>query len=173
VEAARAQALALAQAGDLRPDGVMGTRFQVLHDLVRQHSARLVDDRPLADDIDALMRRMRSNEVPTELLPERPRCPLHEPAGVVGFQGYTGKGFLILILILISGSWPHGAPIRLASKLPMSRIEHRTSNTRHRTSGAVGPSALRMDVGCSAFASRVPRQRQSRKEALGERVTVG
>lgn len=69
------QALALAQAGDLRPDGVMGTRFQVLHDLVRQHSARLVDDRPLADDIDALMRRMRSNEVPTELLPERPPMP--------------------------------------------------------------------------------------------------
>ena len=46
------QALALAQAADLRaPKTVMGRDFRKLHGLIRGVSAKLVNDRPLDDDI--------------------------------------------------------------------------------------------------------------------------
>jgi tyrosine ammonia-lyase len=69
------QALALAQAGDLRPGGAMGTQYQALRDLVRQHSARLDVDRPLADDIAAVRLLLESREAQDRLLPERPAAP--------------------------------------------------------------------------------------------------
>jgi histidine ammonia-lyase len=71
------QALALAQAGDLRPTGIMGADYEALHDAVREVSPRLTEDRPLAEEIAALTLRLQSEELQERLLPVRP------PAGVV------------------------------------------------------------------------------------------
>jgi histidine ammonia-lyase len=68
------EALALAQAADLRPGPalVMGADFQKLHDRVRSVSPKLIEDRPLFEDIDAVRQLLQREEVQAALLPPRP-----------------------------------------------------------------------------------------------------
>ena len=68
------RALALAQAADLRGGTIMGTEFRKLHRLVRQVSAPLTMDRPLADDIAALRTQLQSKHA-QRLLRPRPAGP--------------------------------------------------------------------------------------------------
>jgi tyrosine ammonia-lyase len=68
------QSLALAQAADLRGQDVMGSDYQKLHGLVRDVSPRLTVDRPLYEDIAAIVERIQSGQVQARLLP--PRAPV-------------------------------------------------------------------------------------------------
>jgi histidine ammonia-lyase len=68
------QALALAQAADLRGD-VVGERYAQLHGLVRSTSEKLADDRPLFEDIARVRDRLQSSEAQSKLLPPRPPAP--------------------------------------------------------------------------------------------------
>jgi histidine ammonia-lyase len=68
------QALALAQAADLRGAKIMGGDFRKLHRLVRGVSAYLGADRPLFEDIAALTAALQTG-APKGLLPPRPSAP--------------------------------------------------------------------------------------------------
>ncbi len=68
------QALALAQAADLRGAQIMGGDFRKLHRLVRRISPRLTNDRPLFEEIAALTARLQTEAAQRLLLP-RPAAP--------------------------------------------------------------------------------------------------
>jgi histidine ammonia-lyase len=68
------QALALAQAADLRGDKIMGGDFRKLHRLVREVSPKLTTDRPLFEDIAALTETLQTDGA-QHLLPPRPAAP--------------------------------------------------------------------------------------------------
>jgi histidine ammonia-lyase len=69
------QALALAQAADLRGGDLMGADYARLHALVRGVSGKLAADRPLFEDIARVNEQLRSPETQRELLPPRPPAP--------------------------------------------------------------------------------------------------
>jgi histidine ammonia-lyase len=69
------QALALAQAADLRGADVMGERYSQLHRLVRGVSEKLANDRPLFEDIARTHDLLQSPEAQRQLLPPRPASP--------------------------------------------------------------------------------------------------
>jgi histidine ammonia-lyase len=71
------QALALAQAADLRgrEKSVMGGDYRKLHKLIRGASARLADDRPLFEDIARVAALLQSQPAQRALLPPRPPAP--------------------------------------------------------------------------------------------------
>jgi histidine ammonia-lyase len=69
------QALALAQAADLRGGEVMGGDYAKLQRLTRGVSAKLGVDRPLADDIARLRDLLSSDKVQEQLLPPRSGKP--------------------------------------------------------------------------------------------------
>jgi histidine ammonia-lyase len=69
------QALALAQAADLRGPNVMGRDFRKLHGLVRAVSPRLTIDRPLFEEIAAMAARLQTDAAQRPLLPPRPAAP--------------------------------------------------------------------------------------------------
>ena len=66
------QALALAQAADLRGGDIMGRDYARLHGLVRGVSAQLAEDRPLFEDIARVNELLRSPATQAQLLPPRP-----------------------------------------------------------------------------------------------------
>ena len=66
------QALALAQAADLRGGKIMGGDFRKLHRLVRRISPKLTNDRPLFEDIAALAARLQEETAQRQLLAARP-----------------------------------------------------------------------------------------------------
>ena len=68
------QALALAQAAELRDAKVMGGDFRKLHKLVRSVSPKLMGDRPLFEEIAALSA-MLQTQAAQVLLPPRPSAP--------------------------------------------------------------------------------------------------
>jgi histidine ammonia-lyase len=69
------QALALAQAADLRGHEIMGGHYRQLHQLVRGVSARLLTDRPLFEDIASVTELLQSAAAQEQLLPPRPAGP--------------------------------------------------------------------------------------------------
>jgi tyrosine ammonia-lyase len=69
------QALALAQAADLRGGDLMGADYTRLHALVRGVSGQLAADRPLFEDIARVNEQLRAPETQRELLPPRPPAP--------------------------------------------------------------------------------------------------
>lgn len=69
------QAMALAQAADLRKADVMGTDYRRLHDLVRSVSDRLMQDRPLDGDIARVRELLQQDGVQKDFLPSRPAHP--------------------------------------------------------------------------------------------------
>jgi histidine ammonia-lyase len=69
------QTLALAQAADLRGGDVMGERYAQLHRLVRGTSEKLVNDRPLFEDIGRVRDLLQSAAAQDQLLPPRPSFP--------------------------------------------------------------------------------------------------
>jgi histidine ammonia-lyase len=69
------QALALTQAGDLRPPGMMGGAYQQLHDAVRGVSANLTSDRPLFEDIGRIVALLQDGVTQTRFLQARPPAP--------------------------------------------------------------------------------------------------
>ncbi len=69
------QALALAQAGDLRGREIMGGSYQELHEAVRGVSAKLESDRPLFEDIERVRDLLQSEEMQRRFLPDREPCP--------------------------------------------------------------------------------------------------
>jgi histidine ammonia-lyase len=69
------QALALAQAADLRGGDLMGRDYGRLHRLVRGVSPKLTVDRPLMEDIARVRNLLESDEAQAELLPPRPPAP--------------------------------------------------------------------------------------------------
>jgi histidine ammonia-lyase len=69
------QALALAQAADLRGGDVMGGHYRELHRWVREISEKLTADRPLFEDIARVCEWLKSAEVQTQVLPPRPLPP--------------------------------------------------------------------------------------------------
>jgi len=69
------QALALAQAADLRGGDVMGGDFRKLHGLVRGLSPRLTADRPLFEEIAAMTAELQTEGAQRLLLPPRPVAP--------------------------------------------------------------------------------------------------
>lgn len=71
------QALSLAQAADLRNDKtIMGVHYKKLHDLVRDVSPHLKEDRPLYEDIQKIEILLQSGEVQRSIFSERPPSPL-------------------------------------------------------------------------------------------------
>ena len=69
------QALALAQAADLRGGDLMGRDYAKLHQLVRGISEKLSVDRPLAEDILRVRELLESDGAQAQLLPPRPPAP--------------------------------------------------------------------------------------------------
>jgi histidine ammonia-lyase len=69
------QALALAQAADLRGGDLMGEDYAKLRGLVRGVSEKLSADRPLFEDIARVNELLRSPEAQKQLLPPRPPAP--------------------------------------------------------------------------------------------------
>jgi tyrosine ammonia-lyase len=69
------QAMALAQAADLRGGDLMGADYARLHQLVRGVSEKLTLDRPLTDDIVRVRELLESAAAQTQLLPPRPPAP--------------------------------------------------------------------------------------------------
>lgn len=72
------QALALAQAADLRGPGTMGGDFRKLHRWVRSLSSKLITDRPLFEDIQSVCARMQTETVQQSLLLPRAERPHHD-----------------------------------------------------------------------------------------------
>jgi histidine ammonia-lyase len=70
------QALALAQAADLRGGDVMGERYRELHEVVRSVSGKLENDRPLFEEIASLCELLKGSEAQQALLSPRPESPL-------------------------------------------------------------------------------------------------
>lgn len=69
------EALALAQAADLRKDEgkeVIGADYRKLYDLVRKVSPHVAKDRPLADDIGQVMSLLQSEDMQAECLGSKP-----------------------------------------------------------------------------------------------------
>jgi len=62
------QALALAQAADMRGANVMGGDYKKLYDVVRGVSAKLEGDRPLTEEIARVVELMQSEEVQKQCL---------------------------------------------------------------------------------------------------------
>lgn len=72
------EAMALVQAADLRNDpNLMGGGFRKFHDLLRDVSPVLKEDRPLFEDIEKVMALLQSEEVQAKCLKPRPLNPLH------------------------------------------------------------------------------------------------
>jgi histidine ammonia-lyase len=69
------QALALAQAADLRGGDVMGACYRELHRVVRGASPRLTADRPLFEEIPAVAALLQEPKLQAELLPQPPASP--------------------------------------------------------------------------------------------------
>jgi phenylalanine ammonia-lyase len=69
------QALALAQAADLRGGDVMGEQYAKLHRLVRGASEKLTIDRPLFEDIARVRDLLQSSAAQDQLLSPRPAVP--------------------------------------------------------------------------------------------------
>ena len=69
------QALALAQAADLRSGDLMGGDYAKLHRLVRSASKKLSADRPLVGDIMRVRELLESDDAQKQLLPPRPPSP--------------------------------------------------------------------------------------------------
>ena len=69
------QALALAQAADLRGGDVMGGSYARLHQLVRRASKKLANDRPLFEDLARVRDLLQSPGAQEQLLPPRPPGP--------------------------------------------------------------------------------------------------
>jgi len=69
------QALALAQAADLRGGDLMGKDYAKLHGLIRGVSEKLTVDRPLVEDIVRVRELLQSGDAQTQLLPPRPPAP--------------------------------------------------------------------------------------------------
>ena len=69
------QALALAQAADLRGHQVMGDDYRAFHGAVREISAPLKTDRPLFEEIAKATELLRSEAMQQRFLPPRPPCP--------------------------------------------------------------------------------------------------
>jgi histidine ammonia-lyase len=69
------QALALAQAADLRGGDLMGGDYAKLHQLVRGVSDKLLGDRPLSEDLVRVRERLESDDAQTQLLPPRLPAP--------------------------------------------------------------------------------------------------
>lgn len=69
------QALALAQAADLREGDVMGERYAQVHRLVRGVSEQLVEDRPLFEDIARVRDLLQSPHAQRQCLSPRPCAP--------------------------------------------------------------------------------------------------
>lgn len=74
------QALAVAQAADIRGDGVFGKAGRDFHAAIRQVSPHLLADRPLFEDIGRVIEVLKSPQVQRRLL--RPMTPC--PAGLMG-----------------------------------------------------------------------------------------
>lgn len=66
------QALALAQAGDLRPPDTMGQAYRDLHDAVREVSPKLDGDRPLFEDLRRVVALLQHADVQAKFLSPRP-----------------------------------------------------------------------------------------------------
>ena len=66
------QALALAQAGDLRPAGMMGGTYRELHACLREVSPALTADRPLFEDITRITGLLQRADVQARFLQPRP-----------------------------------------------------------------------------------------------------
>ncbi len=62
------EAIALAQAADLRPAGVMGGDYRKLYDIVRAVSPALGEDRPLAEEISKLTALLQTDEIQNQCL---------------------------------------------------------------------------------------------------------
>jgi histidine ammonia-lyase len=89
------QALALAQAADLRGGKIMGGDFRKLHWLVRSLSPKLTGDRPLFEDIAALATQMQADEAQRRLLAPRPepgRESLRKTRRRAGRPALRGRG---------------------------------------------------------------------------------
>jgi histidine ammonia-lyase len=69
------QALALAQAADLRGGDLMGKDYTKLHELIRGVSEKLSVDRPLVEDIIRVRALLESGDAQAQLLPPRPPAP--------------------------------------------------------------------------------------------------
>jgi histidine ammonia-lyase len=69
------QALALAQAADLRGGDLMGKDYAKLHEMIRRVSEKLSVDRPLVEDIVRVRELLESGDAQTQLLPPRPPAP--------------------------------------------------------------------------------------------------
>ncbi|MEI7733619.1 MAG: aromatic amino acid ammonia-lyase [Verrucomicrobiota bacterium] len=69
------QALALAQAADLRGGDIMGEQFRAMHQQIRTISERLDNDRPLFEDIARAVTLLQSPATQQQLLPPRPPSP--------------------------------------------------------------------------------------------------
>ena len=66
------QALALAQAGDLRPDGMMGGAYRDFRACLREVSPALTTDRPLFEDIARVTELLQRADVQARFLQPRP-----------------------------------------------------------------------------------------------------
>lgn len=72
------EAMALVQAADLRNDPhLMGEDFRKFHDLLRDVSPVLKEDRPLFEDIEKVVALLQSAEARAQCLKPRPLNPLH------------------------------------------------------------------------------------------------
>ena len=67
------QALALAQAADLRGGDLMGKDYAKLHQVVREASTQLVNDRPLFEDIARICELVKSPKVQAKFFSQRPK----------------------------------------------------------------------------------------------------
>ncbi|MBF0198302.1 MAG: aromatic amino acid lyase [Planctomycetes bacterium] len=71
------EALALCQAAEFRKDEqIFKSTFGGLYERVREVSPTLVEDRPLYEDIEAVVKLLKSEQVQNECFPERPQGPL-------------------------------------------------------------------------------------------------
>jgi len=78
------EAMMLAQSADLRKDkNVMGERYKKLHGIIRSVTRKLENDRPLFEDIDAVVSLIQKPEVHKQLFKERPTNPLHIELGPI------------------------------------------------------------------------------------------
>jgi histidine ammonia-lyase len=69
------QALALAQAADLRGGDLMGEDYAKLHKMIRGISEKLSVDRPLVEDIVRVRELLESDGAQAQMLPPRPPAP--------------------------------------------------------------------------------------------------
>jgi len=76
------QALAVAQAADIRGPGVFGRDSRAFHRMIRTVSAPLLADRPLFEDIQRVIGLLQSTQAQSKILRPAPSCPTGS-AGIV------------------------------------------------------------------------------------------